>query len=86
MRKSSINLIVCLIFGLATAGAFYWLWLQANKPAITTTSKVKTYTAVEIEAVKTQANEILGSLEKNSDIPLTTPTGKMGRDNPFAGF
>lgn len=85
MRKSSINLIICLVFGLATVGAFYWLWLQANKP-VTSPSKAKSYTAVEIEAVKNQANEILGSLEKSSDIPLTTPTAKMGRDNPFAGF
>lgn len=86
MKKSSIGLIVSLIFGLVTAGSFYWLWNEANKPVSTPTSKAKSYTAVEIEAVKTQANDILSSLEKNSDIPLATPTEKMGRDNPFLGL
>jgi hypothetical protein len=85
MRKSSMGIIASLIFGLITAGAFYWLWTQANKPT-PSASKAKTYTAVEIEAVKNQASDILGSLEKNSDIPITTPTAKMGRVNPFTGL
>lgn len=86
MRKSTINLLVSLVFGLITAGGFYWLWAQANKPIVDPDSQAKTYTAVEIEAVKTQASDILGSLEKNSDIPLSTPTAKMGRANPFSGL
>jgi len=83
--KKSIGLISCLIFGLVTAGAFYWIWMQANAP-IADSAGAKVYTAVEVEAVKNQANDILASLQKNSDIPLGTPTTKMGRTNPFAGF
>jgi hypothetical protein len=86
MNKNSVGVIVSLVFALITAGSFYWLWIEANKPVSVPTSKAKNYTAVEIEAVKTQANDILSSLEKNSDIPLTTPTAKMGRVNPFIGL
>lgn len=86
MKKLNLDLIASLVFFLVTAGGFYWLWIQSNATVANPVSNPKNYTVVEIESSKTQASDILGSLEKNSEIPLSAPTAKMGRTNPFSGL
>lgn len=83
MSKTAAGLIASFMFALIVAGGFYWLWITSQKNIPTASSMASQYQAVEIESVKKEATDILGTLEKNSDIPLTTPTSKMGRANPF---
>jgi hypothetical protein len=87
MNKKSIGLIVSLVFALATAGGFYWLWTTSKADVsgtpIATTS---TYTVVEIESVKKEAVDILSGLENKASIPIPTPTEKMGRVNPYVNY
>lgn len=85
MNKNSLGIILALVFAGVTAGGFYWLWTQYNNSDVTTavSNTSSSYTVVDIESVKNQASEIISSLEKVSDIPIPTPTAKMGRTNPF---
>jgi hypothetical protein len=83
MNKTVIGLIASLIFALMMGAGFFWLWTTSQKDVSTASSAAGNYQAVEVESVKKEATTILGLLEKNSDIPLTTPTEKMGRTNPF---
>ncbi len=82
MNKSLIGIIAALVFGVATAGAFYWLWTTAQSET-TTTASAATYQVVEIESVKKEATDILSTLQKSSDIPVGVPVEKMGRANPY---
>ena len=91
MNKRSIGLIISLVFALATAGGFYWLWTtsktDASTTSTTTTSATSTsYTIVEIESVKKEAVDILTGLENKASIPIPVPTDKMGRANPFVNY
>lgn len=86
MNKSLAGVIASLIFALVTAGAFYFLWTTSKSEVSPTTALDSSYTAVEIDSVKKQAVDILSGLEKKSDIPVTTPTDKMGRPNPYVSY
>jgi len=83
MSKNSFGVLLGIIFALGTAWLFYWLWSQYNNADTTGAVSPTTYNIVDIESVKNQGSEIIKSLEKNSDIPITVPTSKMGRTNPF---
>lgn len=83
MNKTLAGLIASFIFALIVAGGFYWLWITSQKNIPSASSAASQYTLVEVESVKKEATDILSTLEKNSDIPVTTPTDKMGRANPF---
>ena len=87
MSKTNIGLIISVVFALATAGGFYWLWTTSKTevegvvPATTST-----YTIVEIESVKKEAVDILAGLENKAGIPIPIPTEKMGRPNPYINY
>lgn len=86
MKKTSMGLIAALIFALGTAGGFYWLWTTSQTQASTTIASSTDYTVVEIESVKKEATTILAGLENKASIPISTPTQKMGRTNPFVNY
>jgi uncharacterized protein YneF (UPF0154 family) len=82
MKSKTFGIIVSLILVAGTVGGFFWLWtmsktFNANPPV---QDNLKT---VEIESVKKDAENVLSGLEKNSDIPISTPVDKMGKTNPF---
>ena len=82
MNTKSISTIGGLVFLLATAGAFYWLWSQSKNynpsPPIS-----DNLVPVQIESVKKDADDILNGLVNNSAIPIPAPIEKMGKANPF---
>lgn len=80
--KKKLNLIIGLVFTAITAIAFYWLWSESNN-FTTDTTVADNLQPVEIETVKSQAESLLAGLENKSNLPLSTPTTKMGTDNLF---
>jgi len=72
-----------VIFACASVFAFFWLWTQMNKEAVTSSSSSSSYTQIEIKSVKKDAEDILADKEKHADIPVQAVTSKMGKDNPF---
>jgi len=85
MKRNTIATITALLFAVATAGGFYWLW-TISKTGVSTASPDTTYAIVEIESVKTEATNILTGLENIAGIPIPVPTAKMGKTNPFVNY
>lgn len=84
MSKNSINLIIGFIFLAVTVVGFGWLWISSNQEVISTISGEGKYKTVSINKEKAEAIELMSTLQANSDIPLNTPTEKMGKKtNPF---
>ena len=77
-----IGLILGLVFFLATAGGFYWLWLQSKNFTVKTTV-ADNMKPIEIDSVKNQAVLLLSGLNNVSGMPIPVPTNKMGKVNPF---
>jgi flagellar basal body-associated protein FliL len=86
MNKSLAGFIAVMIFALATAGAFYWLWTTSKSEATSKGVLDSSYSAVEIDSVKKEAVDILSTLENKAAIPIPTPTDKMGRTNPYLSY
>lgn len=82
MKRGIVGLIVSLLFAAVTAGAFYWLW-GTSKLFPVETSVASNLKPIEIESIKNEAKTLLEGLSKNSDIPISVPTAKMGKPNPF---
>lgn len=81
MKKSTFNLIASLAFIAVVLVALYSLWGVASdaQPTLTTTYSV----GPDFSGIEQQATKLLSGLENNAGIPLSTPTDKMGKSNPF---
>lgn len=82
MNSKSLGTIGSLVLLILTIGGFAWLWFIFKAP-IAKEADLSNLKKVEISTVKRSAEELLNNKEKNSDIPIKTPTEKMGRENPF---
>ena len=80
--KSKINLIIGIVIITGTIGAFYWLWSESKNYSLDTTVD-DSLKPIEIETVKNEAVTLLEGLENKAGIPISAPTGKMGKENPF---
>lgn len=80
MKKRTLNLLLALVFFAATLIGFYSIWKSsvAEVP-----SEPETYTALEISGVKEEASTLIQGRENNANLPIITPTSKMGKTNPF---
>ena len=80
--KNKISLIAGLGFLFVSAFAFYWLWNQSQNFTIST-AVADNLQPVEIDTVKNDADKLLFGLQNKASLPLSTPTSKMGKENPF---
>lgn len=80
--KNKYGLIFGVAFLAVTAVAFYWLWNQSKTFTINTVV-AENLQPIEIETVKDQADDLLFGLQNKANLPISTPTAKMGKDNPF---
>lgn len=82
MESKNMGAIGGAIALLAVIGGGVWIWMLSNKfdsnQAVDSSFKL-----IEIETVKSDAENILAGLEQTSDIPIPTPNEKMGKTNPF---
>ena len=83
MRRGTLNLLSSIAFLVVVIFAFYFIWNSAKNQNQTASSA--TYNTVNISSIKTQARDLVSSLENNGGLPLTVPTSKMGKENPFSG-
>jgi len=84
MRRGTLNLLSSVIFLVIAIVAFYFVWNNIKNQNKTTSGT--TYNTVSVSSIKTQARDLVSSLENNGNLPLTVPTSKMGKDNPFSGI
>lgn len=82
MSTKLIGLITSIVFLIGTIGGFFWLW-NTSKNITAPSAVAADLQPIEIESVKQEATDLLSGLSRNSDIPIGTPTDKMGRTNPF---
>ncbi len=82
MRRGTLNLLSSIIFLVIVIVAFYIVWSSVKGQNQETSPTI--YNTVSISSVKTQARDLVSSLENNSNLPLTAPTTKMGKENPFS--
>ncbi len=80
MKKRTLNIFLALIFFAATLIGFYTIWRNSTAAV---SSEPETYTPLEISGVKEEASTLIQGRENNANLPLTTPTAKMGKTNPF---
>lgn len=78
------GILACLVVILALGGALFFL----GKPQqAQINSAVKKFG--EIPSVlrgEVDISALVGSLEKNGEVPVTLPPDKVGREDPFAGL
>ena len=84
MRRGTLNLLSSVIFLVVVIVAFYFVWNSAKNQNQTVLKS--TYNTVNVSSIKTQARDLVSSLENNGGLPLTVPTSKMGKENPFSGI
>lgn len=82
MNMRIINLVLSVIFATTTIAMFYWLWTLTGTVS-TEFAVAENLKPIEIESIKKEANTLLEGLSKVSDMPIPTPTEKMGKTNPF---
>lgn len=82
MRRGTLNLLSSISFLIVTILAFYFVWNSIKNQYQSSSSA--TYNTVSITSYKTQARELISSLENNGNLPLSVPTSKMGKSNPFS--
>jgi len=85
MNEKLVTIVLSLLVLVGTAFGFYWLWSQSNNytKSIAVPENLQ---QIEIETVKNDAQAILEDKESVSDIPISVPDQKMGRENPFDGI
>jgi len=84
MRRGTLNLLSSIIFLIVVIVAFYFVWNSSKNQNQVTGSAI--YNTVNISSIKTQARDLVSSLENNGSLPLSVPTSKMGKENPFSGI
>ena len=84
MRRGTLNLLSSVAFLAIAIVAFYFVWNNTKNQNKTTSSA--TYDTVNVSSIKTQARDLVSSLENNGSLPLTIPTSKMGKENPFSSI
>ncbi len=83
MKKSSMGIVLSLIFMLATLGVFYYLWNSAQNPVTTVSVDSQVYAPVDISGAKSQASKLLSGYVNNASVPIPEPNEKLGKTNPF---
>ena len=83
MRKSTINLILSVLFVILTIIFTYSSWNSA-KEGVTTSQVGSVVTASDLSSIKNQADQLILDLENNADLPVIVPTSKLSKTNPFA--
>lgn len=82
MSTKTAGFFASLFFAIAVVAGYFWLW-QTSKNFNDDTEVAENLKSVEIESVKKDAENVLSGLQKNSDIPVSLPVDKMGKENPF---
>jgi len=79
-------MIVGAIILLVTIVAFVWLWFGYQRPDWQQFQSSDNLIPVDVSGVDSKAKTLLDGLKNNSGIPIPTPSGKMGRVDPFASL
>lgn len=79
-------MIISLMIFLAIIVAFIWLWFGFTRPDQQQFRSSDNLAPVDVSGIETKAKSLLDGLKNNSGIPISTPTGKMGRTDPFANL
>lgn len=83
-KNSSVSTIVSVIFLLVVVGTFFWMWTKMNVSGTANVVIDQTYRNVDVEAVKTEADNIIKERDNLAGMPVTSPAPeKIGRANPF---
>ena len=89
MKAKSFLLTISILVFLFTIGGFFWLNSSVNS-VDQSYFPSEDLQPVDVSSIKKDATDILDGSEKNSDIPIVapaaSPSGKMGKTNPFSGI
>ena len=85
LSDKAMMIIAAMIF-LATVIAFVWLWFGYQRPDQQQFQSGSNLTPVDVSGVDSKGKTLLDGLKNNSGIPISAPTGKMGRTDPFASL
>lgn len=90
MRENAFSERAMLIFSLAllilAAVLFSFLWFGGEKPSPDSFKSSQNLAPVDVNGLDSQAKTLLGGLKNNSGIPISEPTTKEGREDPFAAL
>lgn len=85
MKRGTLNVIVSLVFLLAVAACYYFIWSGARNALETTSVDISVnYTPVDVSDIKNQAQTLIQSRQNNAGIPIPEPTQKLGKTDPFS--
>ena len=79
-------MVVAVILLLGTVAVFAWLWFRYRRPDYTQYQSKDDLAPVDVSGVESKAKTLLEGLKNNGGIPIPTPSGKMGRVDPFASL
>jgi len=66
--------------------AFIWIWFFRQKPSSDQYASLENLEPVSVAGLESKAKTLFEGLKNNSGIPISEPTGKMGRQDPFASL
>ena len=81
MKKSTLNLFGSLLFLAVAAGAFFYVWSAEDE--LVANSGSTQYNIVDISGIKAEAQKIIGETENYAGLPISDPSSKVGKTNPF---
>lgn len=85
MKRSTLNSIFSSLFLIAIVLLIFLSWNSARtsyESRVVPSPQVET--ASDLSAVKTQAQKLVAGLENNANLPVTVPTQKLSKENPFS--
>lgn len=65
---------------------FAWIWFGGQTVSSDTFKTTESLQPVSVAGLETRAKTLLDGLKNNSGIPVTEPTAKEGRVDPFAAL
>lgn len=92
MNKKSVSfdqrsvLITSIVLLVIVIGGFLYMWFSFARPDASAFKSSENLTAVDVSKVESGTKKILEGLKNNGSIPISTPTSKMGRQDPFASL
>lgn len=78
--------VFSLILLIAIIAVFAWMWFGADKPSAESFYTTEKLQPVSVAGLESRAKALLDGLQNNSGIPVSEPTTKEGRADPFASL
>lgn len=84
MKKSTLNSVLSVLFFVATILFLSLSWNSAEKTYESSkTAPGFVEKASNVSLIKSEAEKLVSGLENNAELPVTVPTAKLNKENPF---